>query len=108
MCAHINDTDCVGGESRHQPTGEKPMYLSAPELSRLQATFAEFMVRDGYSRDHAISELSILLINDRPVLRDYYLTVRRIGQPLALSRSERAAVYRTFENALNHTTFACD
>ena len=82
------------------------MYLSAPELSRLHANFIAFMQRDGFTHDQAASELCILLVNDRPVLRDYYLTARRTGQSFTLTRKQRADVYSTFENAVNHATFA--
>lgn len=82
------------------------MHLSASQLSRLHATFAVFMQRDGYTYDQAASELSILLVNDRPVLRDYYFAARRTGQSFTLTRQQRASVYLTFENAINHATFA--
>ena len=82
------------------------MHLSATELSRLHATFTAFMQRDGFTREQATSELSILLVNDRPVLRSYYLTARRTGQSFALTRQQRASVYLTFENAINHATLA--
>ena len=82
------------------------MNLSALELSRLRATFAAFMQRDGYTYEQAASELSVLLVNDRPVLRDHYLTARRTGQSFTLNRQQRASVYRTFESAINHATFA--
>jgi hypothetical protein len=82
------------------------MHLSALELSRLRATFTAFMQRDGFTHEQAASELSILLVNDRPVLRDHYLTARRTGQSFPLNRQQRASVYMTFENAINHATFA--
>lgn len=82
------------------------MYLSASELSHLHAIFTAFMQRDGFTYEQAASELSILLVNDRPVLRDYYLTARRTEQSFTLNRQQRASVYRTFENAINHTIFA--
>lgn len=82
------------------------MHLSALELSRLHSAFTAFMQREGYTYEQAASELSILLVNDRPVLRDYYLTARRTGQSLTLTRQQRASVYLTFENAINHATFA--
>jgi hypothetical protein len=80
------------------------MYLSAPELSRLHATFTAFMQRDGFTYEQAASELSILLVNDRPVIESYYMTARRTGQSFALNRLQRAKVYLTFANAINHAT----
>jgi len=72
-------------------------------------TFVEFMARDGYSRKAAAYEFdNVLTVNGRFVLRSHYLTVSRIGAPVALNRVQRAAVYETLSNARNHAAFAAE
>ena len=65
--------------------------------------FIEFAHRDGISRSDAADEFdNYLTANGHAVLKDFYLTVRRTGARLVLTRARRAALYCTFENAQNH------
>ena len=65
--------------------------------------FIEFANRDGISRADAAAEFdNFLTSNGHAVLKDFYLTVRRTGASLVLTRARRAALYCTFENAQAH------
>lgn len=66
-----------------------------------------FLQRDfGFTIGEAKKELTVLYINDEPVLRVYYLYVSRTGcKRLSDGRSDRNKIYNAFENAQNHSTF---
>lgn len=66
-----------------------------------------FLQRDfAFTESEARQELEVLFINNRPVVRDYYLTVRRVGLKAIGNRAVRASIYETFNNTQNHSTFA--
>jgi hypothetical protein len=66
-----------------------------------------FLQRDaGMSESDARKELEVLFINGKPVTRDYYLTVRRVGLVGIGSRKKRADIYESFLNAKNHADFS--
>ncbi len=66
-----------------------------------------FLQRDfAFTESEARQELEVLFINNKPVTRDYYLTVRRIGLKSVGDRSVRASIYESFENAQNHSSFS--
>lgn len=72
-------------------------------------TFIEFANRDGISRANAAYEFdNFLTANGRAILKDFYLYTHRLGAPMTLNRAERAAIYRTFENAQAHAWFAVE
>lgn len=81
--------------------------FNAVEMAKLAHTFVGFMVRDnGFTAADAKAELNFLLMDSNVAMtKDYYLTARRTGLSKAINRAQRAKVYMTFENAINHITF---
>lgn len=77
------------------------------EALQARANFVNFCTRDGLlTTEQAREELTRLFANVvRPRLRESYLMGARIGASFTLNRTQRIAVYTTFENALNHATF---
>ena len=74
----------------------------APASSH-KSIFVTFITRSGMmSAADAAAEFDF--IGDMSM--NEYLMARRIGMGVALSRADRASVYMTFENALNHASFA--
>ena len=72
-----------------------------------KAIVVKFLQRDmDFTEAEARAELEVLFVNNRPVVRDCYLTVRRVGLKVIGGRTARASVYETFLNAQNHATFA--
>lgn len=68
--------------------------------------FIEFLARDGWGRSDAAHEFDEFLnCNGWARRRDSYLTVRRTGASVCLTRVQRESVYLTFANAINHATF---
>ena len=69
--------------------------------------FVEFMAREGWHRRDAQQEFDDFLgaVNGVARVRDSYLTVRRTGSRVVLTRVQRIDVYETFLNSINHATF---
>lgn len=73
----------------------------------LKEIIVNFLQRDySFTEAEARAELEVLFINNRPVTRDYYLTVRRTGLKVIGGRAVRASIYETFKNSQNHASFA--
>ena len=65
-----------------------------------------FLQRDfGFTESQSRQELDYLFINDLPVIKEYYRTLRRVGATIALSRKLRDDIWESLENAKNHTNF---
>ena len=59
-----------------------------------------------FTEKEARYELGFLMnSNGRPVTRDYYLTVRRVGATITLTRKDRGEIWESFQNAQNHGNF---
>lgn len=69
--------------------------------------FVEFMAREGWHRRDAQQEFDDFLSAGNGVARtrDSYLTVRRTGSRVVLTRAQRTSIYETFINSINHATF---
>ena len=65
-----------------------------------------FLQRDfGFTESQSRQELDYLFINDLPVIKEYYRTLRRVGATIALSRKLRDDIWEALENAKNHANF---
>lgn len=68
--------------------------------------FKNFLIRDGWTAADAENELTFLLASDNiSVIQSYYLTCSRVGAKGLGNRAGRIAVWHTWENAINHSTF---
>lgn len=69
--------------------------------------FVEFMARNSWHRRDAQQEFDDFLSAGNGVARtrESYLTVRRTGSRVVLTRVQRIDVYESFLNSINHATF---
>ena len=65
-----------------------------------------FLQRDfDFIESEARQELEFLFVDGRPVTKDYYRNVRRVGATIALNRLIRDDIWDALENAKNHANF---
>lgn len=76
-----------------------------PRVTRQNAslTFRNFLIRDlGFTPADAALELEFIAPNGKFVTKPAYMTLRRLGATKTLTRTERASVYASLENAFRH------
>jgi len=81
--------------------------LSQVKKDHAFAIFRKFLVRDhGFTQDEANMECEFIR-NNGIVVTEYHYTysVRRIGTTKVLTRKDRASIYQSLQNAVNHATF---